>query len=354
MNITPCRPRDHVTAAGRLYPSAWKQSETMRSGRGQGFPDWPAWCFLPIAATQAIVATGAGVDAQWLHVSHPERIPDAARLAGLAGWRMTQGIYRFDPAVYEAVRDTLVAGDIPSDVLYRLPEWCVYIETPNMLLGDVQMHGAFAHLEHDVNTGQPELRFLLDIDEAAGPALMPAVLHLGRWTLADALTRSLNLAAGNAVSAGEQLPNDFAKGMSGVLRPVLEPLLSLLLYLCSQAAEVGDGQRRPANPEPKRVKGGLRLFVAERPTTWDVGVRLGAALRQAYAAEQTGQVAGHVGPRPHIRRAHWHGFRSGAMKRDDGSDIPAAQRPFELRWLPPIAVNVSKPDDLPAVIRLVK
>ena len=131
---------------------------------------------------------------------------------------------------------------------------------------------------------------------------MPAVLHLGRWTLADALTRSLNLAAGNAVSAGEQLPNDFAKGMSGVLRPVLEPLLSLLLYLCSQAAEVGDGQRRPANPEPKRVKGGLRLFVAERPTTWDVGVRLGAALRQAYAAEQTGQVAGHVGPRPPLRR----------------------------------------------------
>jgi len=42
------------------------------------------------------------------------------------------------------------------------------------------------------------------------------------------------------------------------------------------------------------------------------------------------------------------------MKRDDGSDIPAEQRKFELRWLPPIAVNLPDVGDMPSTIRPVK
>lgn len=42
------------------------------------------------------------------------------------------------------------------------------------------------------------------------------------------------------------------------------------------------------------------------------------------------------------------------MKRPDGSDIAAADRAFALRWLPPIAVNLSEEQDLPAVIRRVQ
>lgn len=354
MNNSICRPRDHVVEAGRLYPQAWKQVEIMRSGRGQDLPDWPNWCFAPIAATLAIVAQDAHVDVARLHLSHPERITDGARLAGLAAWRMTQGIYRFDPAVYEAVRDTPVAGDIPCDVLYRLPEWCVYIETPDMFLNSQPMHGAFVHLEHDTNNGRAELRFLLDIDTERGMALVPGVLHLGNWTLTEALARSVGVSVSNAARVNKQLPDNFSETLSAALRPVLEPVVSLVLYLCSQASEIGSEGHRPANPLPKKIKGGQRVFAAEKPTTWDVGVRLGSALRRAYAAEQTGQGSDHVGPRPHIRRAHWHGFRSGPMKRNDGSDIAPAERRFDLRWLPPISVNVVDIDALPAVIRIVE
>jgi hypothetical protein len=35
---------------------------------------------------------------------------------------MTQGIYRYDLAVYDALRDTPVSGDIPHEVLYRMPD----------------------------------------------------------------------------------------------------------------------------------------------------------------------------------------------------------------------------------------
>lgn len=347
-----CRPRDAVEQLSRDYPGAWQALDAFRADKGRnGLPDWPAWCYLPMAAAYAVVSgCGAG------RVSI-DRAGDVARMAALSAWRMTQGIYRFDPAVFEAVRDTPVDGDIPADVLYRLPEWCVYVETPGMQAFGGPLHGAWVHLEWDANDGRTELRLLLDTDVG----LHPIPLHLGRWSLAESLERmqaeAVRHGFGRVLSAqapGGVLPPDAA---AGAMRPVVEPIVSLVLYLCSQAGEIGDGSRRPGNPEPKRTKRGWRLFQADRPTTWDVGLRLGAALRRAYQAEQTGSGGGeHAGPRPHIRRAHWHGFRSGPMKRADGSDIPTAERRFDLRWLPPIAVAMgdATPADMPAVVRPVR
>lgn len=76
-------------------------------------------------------------------------------------------------------------------------------------------------------------------------------------------------------------------------------------------------------------------------------------LRDAYQAAEVGTGGAHAGPRGHVRRAHWHGFRSGPRKRDDGSVIPTAQRRFDLRWLPPIPVNLPDVGELPATIRRV-
>jgi hypothetical protein len=40
-------------------------------------------------------------------------------------------------------------------------------------------------------------------------------------------------------------------------------------------------------------------------------------------------------------------------KAPDGSDIPAEKRQRELRWMPPIAVNVDDIDAMPAVVKKV-
>ncbi len=325
------RPRDHLVAAGRRYPGAWSAIDEMRAGRGRDYPDWPDWCYVPIAGPMAIIATSLGIDVRQLGALHPGRVPDAAVLAALGAWRMTQGIYRFDPAVYDAVRSTPVTGDIPHEVLYRLPEWCVYVETPGLAVGAATGHGAFAHLEADANTGRPELRLLLDID-APDPQLLPVVLHLEAWSLAESISRMLDTAA---------------------MREIAESIVLLLLYLCTQASEIS-GKGRPGNPQPVRThRDGWRLFAADGPRTWDVGVRLGAALRRAYTAEQTGQQAPHAGPRPHIRRAHWHTILSGPRLRD-GAPVPSAERQADLRWMPPIAVNLDDPGELPATIRPVR
>lgn len=324
-----CRPRDHLAAAGRMFPNAWAQSDIFRADRGTDIPDWPQWCYLPIAGWYAIASGGGN-----------NRLPLAAvgevgRLAALGAWRVTQGVYRFDPELYAAIIDTPVDGDLPHDVLYRLPEWCVYIETPGMQWFDKPLYGFFAHLESDANNGRVELRLLID----AEAGLTPLPLHLGSWSLAESIRRTLDIASIQAMGAGTQLPSGSAKPIA----EAVEPLVSLLLYLCSQNAEIGDGSRLPANPSPKKTKRGLRTFAPDKPVTWDVGVRLGAALRKARTSSADGGGT-HTGPLPHVRRAHWHGYWTGPR---------TGERKLTLKWLPPIPVNLESPDSLATTIRSV-
>ncbi|MEI7307014.1 hypothetical protein, partial [Pectobacterium atrosepticum] len=60
----------------------------------------------------------------------------------------------------------------------------MYIEMPDVADG---VHGFWVHLEHDVNDGRDELRLLVDSDNA----LYPLILHLGNWTISEAMDRAL-------------------------------------------------------------------------------------------------------------------------------------------------------------------
>ncbi|MCL2716131.1 MAG: type VI secretion system tip protein VgrG, partial [Alphaproteobacteria bacterium] len=128
------------------------------------------------------------------------------------------------------------------------------------------------------------------------------------------------------------------------LLPILSGIFSLIIFLCTHAAEINGG-RHPGNPVAKKTRRGVKMFAPDRPTVWDVGTRLGAALRAAYAQADAGD-GGETGRgvRPHIRRAHWHTFLSGPVDRD---------RRREVRWLPPIPVKVEDYDGLAVVIRRV-
>lgn len=329
------RPKTHLTAAGKLYPGAWKLLDAYRESRGrEGLPEWPEWCFLPLAASYAAVSADAGLDRLT-----PQLAGDVGRLGALYAWRYSQGIYRFDEEVYRALVETPVDGDLPSDVLLRLPEWCVYIETPGLEWGDAPLYGFFAHLEWDANTGRMELRFLLD----AEVALQPLPVHLGVGGIAEGLDEAARECRKHAVAMGLPAPGPLSE-----VRPALEPLFSLLLYLCSENAEIGEGDHGPRLPQPKRTKKGLRYFPPDKPTEWGVGLRLGAALRRARQQsegrdERATEDRGHAPPRPHIRRAHWHTYCVG---KDRSGRV--------LKWLPPIPVNLDDPNQLPATRRPVR
>lgn len=352
-------PKQHLEYYSRVYPDAWKQTDDFRSARGKDIPFWPEWCFMPLAGAYAIVSAEA--ESQGMDITKPEFMPlinDVGIIGALAAWRVTQGIYRFDPDVYDEVVNTPLSGDLPHDILFGLPEWCIYVETPGMNIKDMPLYGFFAHLEYDAHDGRKELRFVLDFtpEISDGHALMPEVLHLGPWTINESISRKVDEAA-RAAQAIKIKNSDV--GLLNVAKNALvadtaeniTPLLSLLLYICSVNADIqGEGNNKPAKPQPKKTKRGKRLFPPAKVSTWDVGVRMGAALRRVRESDSektnTDTIHGErSSPRAHIRRAHWHLFWTGPRSGEQKAIV---------KWLPPIPVNVDNYDELPVVIRKIK
>ncbi len=298
------RPIDHLEAVSRDYPGVWRDYDNMLAGRGRDLPDWPSWCFAPLAAAYAVVSGGGEVEFR--------KLPDIGRVGALAAWRPTQGIYRFDPTLLDELRATPVTGDLPVEHLQRLPEWCVYVELPRETWG---MHGFFAHLESDANDARPELRLLLDFDDG----LLSIPLHL-----VGSIPRAIDAALAEAVSNGLSY---IAPGTTESLTKKLAPLVSVLLYLCSEDAEMrptrGRGTVRPAMKPTK--DGPPRMPPAKALEVWETGFRLGAALREAIARSEE---EGGASVRPHVRRAHWHSYWRGEGRSER-----------IVKWLSPILVG---------------
>lgn len=248
---------------------------------------------------------------------------DGARLAAMAAWRVTQGVYRFDPEVYQALLGTSMRDRLPCEVLMYLPEWCVYMETPGIEWLGSPLYGVFAHLEWDRRTDTAELRLVMDSDEA----LTPMMLSLEHEQILSSVDAAIH-----------------HRGLAAVAADSLEPILSLLLYLCSTNADLGDV--RPMPPQPVKTKRGPRRFPPNDATVVEVGYRLGGVIRAAQAPGERPEGGG-TGqpPDPHIRKAHWHTYWMGPR---DGDRTP------DVRWMPPIPVNMR--DQIPewATVRRVE
>ena len=143
-------------------------------------------------------------------------------------------------------------GDIPTAVLYHLPEWCIYIPTPGRSWNGASLYGFFAHLEHNRKLQLTELRFVLDVSACPGDRLVLMPIRLGIGGVAESLDVLLTETVRNVpvlMDARDCEPE--------TLRRDVPPLVSLVLYLCCQCAEIADGQgsgRLPERPQPVKTK----------------------------------------------------------------------------------------------------
>lgn len=325
---TPDRLRTYLRRYAEKYPDAWRQYDDFLSVRGRELPDWPSWCWCPLAGAYAIIS--GGNSRVPLHL-----VPDVSVLGALGAWRMTQGIYRFDSDLFAALWTTPLTK-IPVEILYRLPEWCVYVEAPpNYKIDKHELLGWFTHLEYDAATSRPELRFVFDF----GKVLSPFMLHLTAATLSECVELALAESGRQAELLFEEPPLPITitnEQVRETLTVALEPIVSVILYLCTMAADIADlrGKReRPGNPTPRKTKQGLRTFPLDGPTTWLTGYRIGATLRLAGSGSSEPGEGTHTSPRPHIRRAHWHTYLTGPRDRP--------QKPV-LKWLPPVPVGAGE------------
>lgn len=318
----------HLHHYSKKWPEAWQNADLFRAGRGKDLPDWPAWCFLPLAGWLECTRQNQ-VAINPFDLSALEAVKDAGILAALGSWRLSQGIYQFDPLIFDSLKNTQLERDLPSDTLLRLPQWGLYVETPGMKWLSGILYGFFVHLEHDINTERPELRLVLDTDDG----LVPQLLHIGTWPLQEAVDRML---AESSRVSGITLPTQGLEGVNiaGHISEALQPIVALVLYLCSEEPDIEDRDypgQVPGIPQPRKTKKGWRLFPPDKPRHWTVGEVLGEELREAVkkAAEAEFKSTGRT-VRPHLRKAHWHGFWKGRGEE--------AKR-FVTKWLPPIPVN---------------
>jgi len=333
------RPIWHLRALMRDYPDLGSQVDRLRSMRGKQVPDWPSWCLMPMGL--------------WMHIAdpggtfNPVALMNAPRLSGYGTWRYTQGVYRIDPSLLDALTDTPLTGDLPSDSLLRLPQWSVYVVTPGMKHGAAPLHGFLAFLDWNPETKSADLCIIPDIDVPDFDHLQMATpIPIGKWSLPDAFARMASRGA-RALESDPDLAQKAGIGQQAIdwlglpnperynqMAELFSPLVSILLYLCSEEPEI-DPDREPGtsphNPFPKRVKRGWRLFPPQHARVWHVGRGVGEQLRVDRLSWQgTGRTV-----RPHIRRGHWHGYWFGPR---------TGKRRFVYRWLPPMLV-ASPPEE---------
>ena len=340
-NTESCRPRLALEDVKGKYPGVWQTIDKQISHSRKYTAGWAKSCFIPVGMVFNMLESvrtdmHPALRREWLNC-------EAARIGALAAWRVTQGVYRFDEDIAASLIETPIECNFPFEILKRLPEWCIYIETPDLIVADIPIYGAWFHIDSNGVNRPDEFRIFVDTDYP-----MPILLEMNDGSI-DSLIRKRIVFTDD----GQKMDEESHNSCINVMVEIASKLLPLVLYVCSQSAEIGDGTKLPSNPKPTKIKHGeLRHFPPNRVTTWDVGVRVGSAIRSARHSESqhgSGGLGGSL--RPHIRRAHWHSSRIGPRKLSDGTIINAQARDLVVRWQPPIAVNVVDVADLPATIR---
>lgn len=357
---------NHCADLKRKYPTVWKDvDEHRKQQKGHWLGTWPNYCFLPLGIA-TVIAHPNLQQPQLQKLADPRQMRsdalDMSRMCALAPWRLTKGIYAFDPTLFDELWDSRIGGDIPADVLEKLPEWCCYVPyppsraTPEEIVDRQRLLGFFVWMEYDIHSHQKELYFMLDGEEDGKTRFLIVPLLLA-GTFQESFDLFLKRTGGDATDfyrrtgqieklARIEPEMEQIRARVGVYSRAIQPLVSLVLYLCYANAEIlgRDGKMRPMNrPLIRHSKRRDRTFAAEQPMFWEVGWRLGRTLRAA-APSVAGPDRGgtHAGPKPHLRKAHWHGFWTGPKAKPGLAR--ETERQFILKWLHPILVNADRED----------
>lgn len=364
--------REDLKLFNRTFPNIWDRAGRLHLQLRGLIPEWS---FLTNADADQLLAPYINADkwaeAQWDAEAGSTMQTVMYHVNALATWRFTQGIYRFDPDVFQALWDTPLMGKIPVEVLTRLPETAVYIPWPNSLprLGIASMAVlGFMVVLNVQSVDDPTVSMSIFIhrsDRQDGVGFDPITIPFVRDTIEGSLENISRKLDGvpDRIASSDDIPEEAKQRLLGALenRESLQRLFidigtrvaNLVVFLATQN-ETYAGRRTPAPPKVIRQNGKKQVASPNTVTVWDVAVRVGQSIRAARTnAEdevedvESTQVSSRKEVRPHVRRAHWHGFWSGPI------DKPT-ERKFELRWLPPILVKVKTSEDLPAVIHHVK
>jgi len=313
-----------------VYPLADQYALKFREAKGTGTFDWPDWCYLPVAASYAIISDEAGRQGLPMSIA----ATDIGNLAVLLSWRVTKGIYKFDTDILKSLWDVQLNKEIPTEVLFNLPEWCCYIDLEGF--GPAQgldIVGFFVSLEYDTNTHEPEIRIALASQGEKEPGITTIPFHIhSERTIVDMLESSLAFAKKHAPGGISDFFCDRDISKAGEL---YSPFFSLILYLCSANRDIVGPLKTRKMRQTKNPKKQKRQL----PVEYRVGTALGSAIRRAQIKDlnhEIGRTGGTKGP--HIRKAHYCLYWTGP-----GRKVPI------VKLIPSLPINIGDEPILPIV-----
>lgn len=361
--------KNALVALGKKYPEMGRIVDAMAFGERPSGIEVPGEYLLPKHVWRGICT--------YLNHMTPEEFKANAtvmnnrteELRFLGTWAKTQGIYRFDKDIYAELLESPLEGDLPAVLLRKLPEWCIYIETPGLQLMEGRgCRGVWVMNDYAMDSEESvyELSIMFDPELPPGvnmPMVSTVSLPLGQWTLESVMQkyRNASLSTLEHPMVGQLgIKSDMFEvhAMVDDLTRITRQVLSLTLYIATQNDLTGDLKgSRPERPEPQRNKRGVRLYGPSTPKVWEVGVRMGSELRRAKEQSVSTGESGGGTVRPHIRKPHWHSFRTGPMKTAQGELIPAGERDLVVHFIPSLQVNFTPEttrEGLPAVVHPVR
>ena len=326
------------------YPKAWEQMEMFHSENGSPqLGSWPDWCYAPMSAALAVASEGYDLNKLPIDI-RMAMISVAQAIFAIAPWRLSKEVYVIDEDLKDLLFEQDGELDVPDEVLLQLPYPCFYVELPNTYYRADKIHGFFVTLEYDVNNGDKELKPVFLTDDGN---IFSYSIHIGAKTIEESVDM-LDKQALENTNGDKELKRLALRAMqdSAETKIFLKQILQVILYILAQNAEI-----TPSSEQSFITKRGKTVKDKySEIRKWDVGVRVGAAIRQQKAKEQSRKKeykeSEHQSPRPHMRRGHWHHFWTGPKAQPE-------ERKLILKWLSPMAI-AANPEDMPITFHEVK
>lgn len=293
--------------------------------------------FLPMYIYDVILETPDGW--KWKKTPHKECYnaqEQAVILSALCPWYYTQAVYEFDMDFFAQLVGTPNDSVIPWEVFERFPNYSIYIkfvgtdflqqydENSEAKCCGMWVSCSLGEKDHDT-MGFSFVTHLVDV-ETGQVMLHPFTLPLKRgMTIPESIREMCKELKMNPI---EEDDGEFMSHENWTSR-----LVNALLYLCSNEPDVVD--KTPGVKDRSfRLLSGItksgkfQLFPAQKQKVFSVGSIIAKKLQeheQATNRFSTNPI------RPHVRRAHWHGYWTGPIKGD---------RNYILKWIPPTLVGV--------------
>lgn len=315
-------PLAHMRIAKSYYKDAGRIINEHLAKKLPRDPNWPSWCFLPFELWDEIYLNGMKDNNFQIPMSYDV----VTTMMALTTWRYTQGIYRFTPNLARDLAETDIKGDIPVERLLRIPQPCIYIDTTGIPIDMV--YGFWALLDWDSHNKSIGMRLLLNTTHGLRWMYLP----IGDWSVEEAICKEAEYMHTHFGMPQQYMESERNKALA----KFLAPLLSMILFLCSDKPDI-DGERCPGSvpsrPAPKKIRRGIKLFAPHQPHVWVVGKETEKKIEEAQQfVSNMIRIHGLRIVSPHIRRAHWHGVWNGPRN---------GERMFSLYWQPITIVGLS-------------